>query len=103
MVKGHADTSIPEQPSTSAPEQPPTSALEQPSIIASDDITEPILGDLEDVSILKIFKNHVVVSIWAGKVSFITKIDYENNFIFKLIIIIFKFFFIIFCNMKEVY
>ncbi|XP_052178680.1 protein MAIN-LIKE 1-like [Diospyros lotus] len=82
-VEGHdgdsvADTSISEahiseQPGTldssppSAPEQPSTSAPEQPSISAPDDTTELFLGGPEDPSILKSFKNHVAVSIWAGE------------------------------------
>ncbi|XP_052182064.1 protein MAIN-LIKE 1-like [Diospyros lotus] len=59
--------SAPEQPSTSAPEQPSTSAPEQPSTSAPDDTTELFLGGPEDSSILKSFKNHVAVSIWAGE------------------------------------
>ncbi|XP_052189823.1 protein MAIN-LIKE 1-like [Diospyros lotus] len=82
-VEGHdghsvADTSISEahiskQAGTldssppSAPEQPSTSAPEQPSTSAPDDTTELFLGGPEDPSILKSFKNHVAVSIWAGE------------------------------------
>ncbi|XP_052177965.1 protein MAIN-LIKE 1-like isoform X2 [Diospyros lotus] len=63
-------THIPEQPGTfdssspSAPEQPSTSVTERS---LGDDITEPFLGGPEDLSILKSFKNHVAVSIWAGE------------------------------------
>ncbi|XP_052179873.1 protein MAIN-LIKE 1-like [Diospyros lotus] len=74
-VEGHdshsvADTSISEahiseQPGTldSSPPSPP----EQPSTSAPDDTTELFLGGPEDPSILKSFKNHVAVSIWAGE------------------------------------